>query len=131
MIKYQIIIKKQCKCLHGKNKIILKSKLFSGNKFTLNDVKMHFYASWLSGKIKMTFSNKLHFLSSSYPPFGPSTRLRHQGDDTSVFFRGLIEGDLTVVISNFASSEFCKSIAPVQARKSLKIHSTKDIDLRI
>lgn len=48
MIKYQIIIKKQCKCLHGKNKIILKSKLFLGNKSTLNDVKMHFYTNCLN-----------------------------------------------------------------------------------
>jgi hypothetical protein len=124
MIKYQIIIKKQCKCLHGKNKIILKSKLFLGNKSTLNDVKMHFYASWMRRKIVMTFANMLHFLSPSIPLSG-------KGDDTSVLFRGLIEGDLTVVISNFASSDFRKSKPSVKARKSLKIHSTKEIDLRI
>lgn len=84
---------------------------------------MHSYAGWMSRKIVMTFANMLHFLSPSYLPFGKGGR--------SVLFRGLIEGDLTVVISNFASSDFRKSKPSVKTRKSLKIHFTKDIDLRI
>lgn len=68
MIKYQIIIKKQCKCLHGKNKIILTSKLFFGNKYTLNDAKMHFYAGWMSRKIEMIFAN-MQLLSPSRASF--------------------------------------------------------------
>jgi hypothetical protein len=35
------------------------------------------------------------------------------------------------VISNFESSNFHKSKSPVQARNSIKIHNTKDKDLRI
>jgi len=54
--------------------IILKSKLFFGNKSTLNNVKMHVYAGWMSRKIVMTISNMLHFLSPSLSPFRVSFR---------------------------------------------------------